>query len=193
MRRRWLFATVAMAVLALGALGGTVLAQETTENPGKAGIFGRVAEILGIGEDDLKGAFDQAKTEIREEKSDAKFDKLVESGKLTEEQAAELREWMDARPEVDGAFGSFGPQRKFRGHGFGRRGGHQFQFRIGGDIGDVPDLQGRYPEFQEHLDALRERGAFRQFEDPEFRFFFRPSGGLNSQTDETPASGGVSL
>ncbi len=194
MRKRWLFATVATGVLALGVLGGTVLAQETMDESGKPGIFGRVAEIMGVGEDEVKDAFEQAQAEIREEKSDARFDKLVESGRLTEEQATELLEWMDGRPEVDGAFG---PAWRFRGHGFGQRGGREFTFRFGGEIPEMDGLFPELPEIQEHLEMLRDGGAMREFDGRGFRFFFGPHGGNHggggTETEEAPAVGGVSL
>ena len=144
MKRRWLLAMLVTGVMAVGALGGTVLAQEATIDSGKSGIFGRVAEILGLSKDEVKDAFDQAKTELKNERIDAKFDEIVASGKMTEEEAAELREWLDARPEIDGA-----SKRNFESkkhHRFGRRDGHNsfmFQLKHGG--GKLPKFESLLP------------------------------------------------
>ena len=210
MRRRWVFVTLVTGVLTLGMLGGTVLAQETDADGGKRfGLLGRVAEILGIGGQELTDAFDQAKTEIRDEREGDFVDGLVEDGRLTEEGAADLREWFDSRPE-----GFEGVRDGFRfgpgfGRGFGKHGpGHHdlrgFTFRFGGDIEDLPDIEGLFPnldQLQARIDQFNERfgedGSARRFEGRGFRFYFGPiphaRDDEENPADNEPAAEGVSL
>jgi hypothetical protein len=197
MKRKWLFATLVSGVLAVGAMGGTVLAQETTPEEGRTSVLGRVAEILGLGEDEVKDAFDQATAEIRDER----LDEHVESGKLTEEQAAELRERMDAENEVGGLLRD---GRGFRHHRFGRRGeDFKFRFQFDGEPGDLPGLQERLdalsdgdrhftfrfdgeideiPELDPLFEEMRER-----LWDGHLRFFFGPGGGPEDEATDEPA------
>ena len=74
-------------------------------------ITDRVAAILGVDSADLGSAFDQARGEVRTEKMDARLDQAVADGTITQEEADEIRAWMDSRPEaLDGLKGSHGPQ-----------------------------------------------------------------------------------
>ena len=145
MRKRWLFSVLATVVLAIGALGGTVLAQDAGSGDSAGapaisvaggGVLERVAGKLGIAEDDLRAAFDEAKAELNDERIVARIDAMVESGKLTPEEGEELLSWSQSRPDVleGNAFGRRG-HRGF-GHGFGRGfGGHGSHF-FGGPRGD---------------------------------------------------------
>ena len=136
MSRRWVFSILAAAVLAVGVLGGTVMAQDSgdggdggTKVTVTGGIMERVAEKLGIAEEDLRTAFDEAKAELKDERLEQRIDDLVADGRLTEAEGQELLDWYRSRPEVlegRGGLRGFGP------HGFGRRGGHGFMFRFGG-------------------------------------------------------------
>ena len=78
-----LIVAAAVAVLALGALAiGGAAAQE---DDGLVGSFlARVAEKLGVSEDELKGAIQDAKTET--------IDEAVADGRLTEKQGERLKE-----------------------------------------------------------------------------------------------------
>lgn len=118
MRKRWLLVFATVAVVALGATGGVALAQGggTGEDGSGGSLVSRVASILGLAEDDVQAAFDQAREEIHEERLQAKLDRLVEEGVLTQEQADEYKAWIDAMPEGL----SNGP----RLHGFGGHGRH---------------------------------------------------------------------
>lgn len=62
-------------------------------------LFSRVAEILGIDEQQLIDAFKQARQEMMDEAFDKRLGKAVERGRLTEEQAEEIKGWWEARPE----------------------------------------------------------------------------------------------
>ncbi len=115
-----------VAVLLL-TVGGTavVLAQEDEEpaptpRAEASGLLARVAEILDIPEEDLVNAFSQARGEIRQERCEGAFtqalEKAVEEGILTQEEAGEIREWWEQKPEALGfgllqnACGVLGPR-----------------------------------------------------------------------------------
>lgn len=119
----WLMAAAAVAVLAIGVGGGAVLAQESDSgdaSPVKS-FVSRVAEILGLEEDTVKDAFTQAKQEMMDDGVERKLAAAVESGKLTQEQADEIQEWFDSKPDSIGSWLAYG---KGSGHKrwHGRRG-----------------------------------------------------------------------
>lgn len=120
MRKRWLIIPVVVMVLAGALVGGVVLASgdsDRSENDvnGKAeGFAHRVAEILGLEEDTVAEAMKQASKEMHNERIEAWLDKMVESGKVTQEQADEYQEWLNDQPT--------GFER-FWGRGFGQHHG----------------------------------------------------------------------
>jgi hypothetical protein len=67
-------------------------------------LLSRVAEILDISEEELSDAFAQAKQEIVAERSEKAFyeflERAVEEGLITEEEAEEIKEWWEQRPEA---------------------------------------------------------------------------------------------
>ena len=119
MYRRWLGIALITGVLAVGITGGTVLAQgDGTEGDSPVQSFAsRVAGILGLDETQVQDAITQARGEMRDEAVLRKLDRLVEMGRLTQEQADEYLEWYQSRPE--GIFPGSG-LRGFGGHGFHR-------------------------------------------------------------------------
>ena len=64
------------------------------------GLLARVAEILGIPEEDLTNAFKQAQQEMREEAFIRSLDKAVDEGRIAPEEANEIKGWWEQRPEV---------------------------------------------------------------------------------------------
>ena len=121
MRKRWLIVALMVGVLAVGVTGATVLAQSSGGNGGGPvkGLVSRVAQILGLDDQQVQDAFDQARMEMRDEAVRTKLDGLVEAGRLTQEQADEYYDWYQDMPS--------GLDRLFRRSGFG--GGHQFHGR----------------------------------------------------------------
>ncbi len=104
--KRLVMIAAAVAVLALGvlAIGGAA----ADEDDGLVGSFlARVADKLGVGEDELKTAIDEASTEALSE--------AVDEGLLTEEQAERLQE---------GNFPFRGRPGHMSGHGPGHGPGH---------------------------------------------------------------------
>ncbi len=94
------------------------------------GLLSRVAEILGIPQEELGNAFKQAKQEMREEALIRSLDRAVEKGRITQEEADEIKAWYEQKPESLDS-GLFQRARTFKGmrgrHMWGghMRGGHR--------------------------------------------------------------------
>ena len=127
MKRKWLLVTLFAGVLTLGLAGGVVLARvNLTEGDSPPNsLASRVAVILGLDGADVQVAFDQAARELQregqDEASQRRLNRLVERGRLTQEQADEHQQWYQSRPE--------GPAPRFR---FTRRDGFFGGHRPGG-------------------------------------------------------------
>ena len=103
---------VAVVLLTVGG-AAVVMAQEEepapTPEPGTkmfmatantTGFLARVADILGITQEELVDAFREARQEMREEAFFNYLDKAVEEGLITEEEAGEIREWWEQKPDA---------------------------------------------------------------------------------------------
>ena len=64
------------------------------------GLLARVAEKLGITQEELVSAFKEAQQEMREEAFIRALDKAVEEGLITQEEADEINEWWQQKPEA---------------------------------------------------------------------------------------------
>jgi hypothetical protein len=68
------------------------------------GLLERVAEILGISEEELREAFQEAREEMAEERfEDALYnllDKAVEEDILTSDEAQDIKDWWEEKPEA---------------------------------------------------------------------------------------------
>ncbi len=75
--------------------------EETTPPPeaSKKGLLERVADILEIDQEDLINAFKQAQQEMKEEVFINRLNQAVEEGRITQEQADEVIEWWEQRPD----------------------------------------------------------------------------------------------
>ena len=154
--KRWLIIPAVAGLAAVAALGGVAAA--SSSGGGETGS--RVAEILELDEETVTDAFKQATQQRVDEALQARLDKLVEAGRITQEQADELKAWYDERPEG------------VPGLGFGK---HSFHHR-GGDVGSlvaeilevdeqtVADAidQARDEQFQARLDQAVEDGRITQ-------------------------------
>ena len=138
MRKRWWVAIGLAMVLAGAAFGGTVLAHGGTgAGGGAADLLGRVAEKLGISEDEVTSAFNEARAEIQQERLAAAQDQAetrlrtlldarVDAGDMTREEAdAYLAWWLD-RPDTSLGSQGFGIGPSFRFGG--SDGGFHFRF-----------------------------------------------------------------
>ena len=122
MRKRWWFVAVLVGMLAVGATGGAILAQESGGTNGDSPLksfAARVAAILGIEEAQVQDAFKQAARELQDERIQRRLDRLVESGRLTQEQADQYIEWYQSRPD---AISGGAPLPGLQGRGLHRRG-----------------------------------------------------------------------
>ena len=123
-------------VMAALITGGAVFAQGSDTDRGMASqsFAARLAAILELEEAPVQAALQQVRGEIRDERFQMKLDRLVEQGRLNQEQADELRNWYDSRPDYPaGAFlgsGKGGGGHSLHGRGsFGSPWGHFGQFR----------------------------------------------------------------
>lgn len=111
------------AVVLVGSLAGLAVAQTGTGDTGQSKtLLERVASILGIDQQKLQDAVNQAQREMRDEALNSYLKNLVDQGKITQEQADQYNSWWQARPDtlLPGSFGrGFGP----RGFGGGKGGG----------------------------------------------------------------------
>ncbi len=133
MRRRTKIILIALlaTVVVVGSIGGVALAadggDEGNNLPGaqRGALLDRACEIyqektgVAIDQEALKEAFAQAQGEGREAALESRLQHMVEEGKITQDEADQYREWLEAKPEVPVKFG------------FGGRGGH-FAPRFGG-------------------------------------------------------------
>ena len=119
--KKFIIAAVLAAVILVGTIGGVVLAQtddggDNQPRAGYAAILDRVCEIYqdntgdDIDPEALEAAFAQARDEMRAEAQQNRLQNLVQQGKITQEQADEMQDWLGAKPDVPFEFG-------FRGHG----------------------------------------------------------------------------
>ena len=121
--------TVILSITAVSILSAVVMfagiaAQSSDDDSGKRSFAERVASILGLETSDVRDAFAQARDEMRDERADALFSKLVEHGKLTQEEADAIVAWKGAKPDIEFNFGEFS-KREWASKGFGRERGSQ--------------------------------------------------------------------
>jgi polyhydroxyalkanoate synthesis regulator phasin len=96
---------VLAAILAMAVLLAGVLVAANADNgkrpeglQARGKVIDRAAQILNIDKQKLVDAFKQAGTEVRQQGMSDRLDKLVADGKLTQEQADQIRTWQAAKP-----------------------------------------------------------------------------------------------
>ena len=102
-RMKVIISALVVALLLTVGTTATVMAQEepTPTPPVEAKKpLARVAEILGIPTEDLGNAFRQAHQEMRGEAFIKALDKAVERELISEEEAEEIKEWWEQKPEA---------------------------------------------------------------------------------------------
>jgi len=114
-------AGVGVGVVSLAGVGLASAHSPGDNGEGRDEVQNRVAEILGIDVTDLGDALQQAREEHRSAEMDARLDQAVVDGTITQPEADEIRDWLDARPEVleelKGAAGNHGPRHDAGGGG----------------------------------------------------------------------------
>lgn len=115
---------VVLVAVFLLTVGTTVaLAQEGSDQPPQPQpvsnpLWAKVAQLLGISEQELTDAFAQAHQQLRQEKIDQYLAEAVEKGIITQDEAKQITEWWAKRPAaVD----------KLKGFGFGLGKGNQMR------------------------------------------------------------------
>jgi hypothetical protein len=133
LKRKWLFisALAVIALLVAGIIGGAVLANASTPvaTDNQTTFAARVAKILGIDQATVESAMTQAREEMRDEAMDARLQKMVGNGKITQEQADQYKEWIKSRPDLPvgkGFPGMMGGRGGDRGGCFPGMGGRDF-------------------------------------------------------------------
>ena len=109
--KKLIVGVVLAAVLLAGSMGGVALAQtENGDDSQPETLLARVAEKLGINQQELEDAFAQAKSEMQTEAMQNRLQDMIDQGVITQEEADQYQEWCQARPDVPAGFG-------FKGHG----------------------------------------------------------------------------
>jgi hypothetical protein len=109
--KKFIIIGVVTAVLLVGTISGVAIAQtqDDDNNPQaqREALLDRVCEIYeentgtAIDAEALQEAFAQAQDEIQAEALDNFFQKLVDDGKITQEEADQYKAWLEARPKLD--------------------------------------------------------------------------------------------
>jgi len=127
--KKFIIVVLLAAVVLVGSIGGVVLAADNEDEDGSqhevqyGALLNRVCEIYeentgaAINPQELEGAFTQARSEMRDEALDSYLQKLVDSGEITRDEAAQHKEWWQSRPDtqLSRPFGCVG-SRGFRSH-----------------------------------------------------------------------------
>ena len=104
-KRMKVLVTVLVAVVLLTVGGAaTVMADDgatsSSNTTSTNSLLARVADKLGVTEEELANAFREARQEMREGAFIRSLDRAVEKGCLTEPEANEIKGWWGERPEV---------------------------------------------------------------------------------------------
>ena len=131
MKRRLFLVLAAVAIMASGIAAGVAWTQvaHAQEETTAKGFAARLATILGLEEGVVQDAFKEARSDIQGERFQAKMDRLVESERITQDEADAAIEWYEERPEGinasrrDFESGFDGPRGPGSRYGFDRRRG----------------------------------------------------------------------
>lgn len=74
---------------------------ETDSQTNPHDIFvSKLAEKLGLDEETVANAMEEAREEMRQEALEKRLQEAIDEGLITQEQANEILEWMNSRPEA---------------------------------------------------------------------------------------------
>jgi hypothetical protein len=107
--KKWVIVAVLAVVAVAGSVGGVALAADDDSELEKH--FGALWErVCAIYEDEtgedidpeaLRDAFAQAQSEMRAEALDNRLQRLVDEGKISQDEAAAYKEWLQDRPDME--------------------------------------------------------------------------------------------
>ncbi|MFC2072889.1 hypothetical protein ACFLUU_09405 [Chloroflexota bacterium] len=92
---------VTVVLLTVGGTARVVLAADNGDDSQPKTLLARVAEILGIDQQNVEDAFAQAQSEMRDEALDSYLQNMVGEGKITQEEADQYKAWLQARPDME--------------------------------------------------------------------------------------------
>lgn len=124
MKKRLVIISVTAGLILLGIFGGIAAAQGQREDKTISGpdtLISKMAEILGIEKGRVEQAFKQAASETRDERMKNHLAGLVETGKITQEQANHKFEWMKENSGLWKKHSRFGNPHDKYGHWKGHR------------------------------------------------------------------------
>jgi hypothetical protein len=104
-KKNFLIIGVLCVVVLAGVLGGFAIASADDGDSAGTTLMAKVAEIYqkntgtAIDAQELQKAFTEAGSSVRLEMRDQMLQKLVDNGKITQEQADAWKTWLDARPD----------------------------------------------------------------------------------------------
>ena len=107
-RTKFLLVIVGLALVLTVGLTTTALASDGDGNGPVQTFISKVANILGLDEEQVADAFQQAHSEMRDEAFEKRLQKAVESGSIAEEDADQILEWWQNKPEAVGELGLLG-------------------------------------------------------------------------------------
>jgi hypothetical protein len=115
-KRKWLIPAVVVSVLLIGGIVGGVVAagdsstdieDQTQPATRYQALLDRACAIyeentgVAIDSEQLRDALNQAHEEMQEEALASWLQKLVDNGKITQEEADEYLEWWQSRPDIE--------------------------------------------------------------------------------------------
>lgn len=108
--KKFILLAVLAAVVLVGSIAGVVYAQgdDDEDTSPESVLLEKVANKLGIDQQQLEDAFAEAIAEMRDEAQLKWLEKAVEEGLITAEEAQAYSEWWSARPDIDFGSGGFG-------------------------------------------------------------------------------------
>jgi hypothetical protein len=117
--KKFIIIAVVVGVLLVGTVAAVALAQTNTTPTAPKSLAARVAAILNIDQTKVDAAFAQAKTDMASEALDARLKALVASGKMTQAQADQYKNWWQSRPQGIPGIGKVGPMGRLGMGGMG--------------------------------------------------------------------------
>ena len=79
-KRKFIIMLLGAVLIIAASIGGVAMAQDSEENSQSDSLLGRVAAILGIDQQRVEDAFEQAQVEMREQALDKYLQNLVDEG-----------------------------------------------------------------------------------------------------------------